>query len=285
VFLGAVGLPDRDRTLPQEERPERAALMKLRVGNYANLRPVWLPECMATDAKPGVDILMIRELNGGIYMGGDRGRREVDGVTEAFDTMRYSVPEIERIARIAFDASRRRRGELCSVDKANILASSALWRETVTRLAAEYTDVTVRHQLVDSAAPALVQRRSEFDVILTGNLFGDILSDLGGVLAGSLGMLPSASIGGPVGLFEPAHGSAPDIMGRDCANPIASILTMCMLLEFGLGLVGEARCVSESVLEVLQHGYRTGDIMSGECTLVGTGAFGDLVVDRITSAR
>ena len=281
VFLGAVGLPDRDRTLPQEERPERAALLTLRVGNWANLRPVWLPPCMTPPGGKAVDILIIRELGGGIYMGQPRGRREVDGVVEAFDTMRYSVPEIERIVRLAFEASRNRRRQVLSVDKANILAAMALWREVVERLAGDYPDVTLKHQYVDSAAPLMVQKPETIDVLVTGNMFGDILSDLGGALVGSLGMLPSASIGGKVGLYEPAHGSAPDIMGQDLANPIASILTMGMLLEHSFGLVDEARAVHEAVQRVLEQGVRTGDIMAPGCTKVGCREFGQRVVAEI----
>ncbi|HUW82454.1 MAG TPA: 3-isopropylmalate dehydrogenase [Phycisphaerae bacterium] len=281
IFLGAVGLPDRDRTLPQEQRPERAALLALREGNFANLRPIWLPPCMAQPGHPAADMLIFRELNAGIYMGGDRGRRQTDGIVEAFDTMRYSVPEIERIAHLAFQAAMERRKQLCSIDKANILATSALWRETVETVSTQYPEVSVRHHLVDSAAPAMIQHPEQFDVLLTENLFGDILSDLGGVLAGSLGMLPTASIGGDVGLFEPAHGSAPDIMGRDIANPIAAILTMAMLLEYGLDLGPAAHAVRRGVLAVLEAGSRTVDIMADGCTQVGTTQFGDLVVEQI----
>ena len=283
VFLGAVGLPDRDRTLPHEQRPERAALLVLREGNFANLRPIWLPRCMSAPGRPPVDILIFRELNSGIYMGGTRGRRTVDGVVEAFDTMRYSVPEIERIAHMAFQAARSRGKRVCSVDKANILATSVLWRETVEAVAAEYPDVSLRHQLADSATTRLVQKPQEFDVLLTGNLFGDILSDLCGVLVGSLGMLPSASIGAKVGLFEPIHGTAPDIMGRDVANPVAAILTMGMLLSHGLDLVEEADAVRAAVLSVLEGGYRTVDVMAQDCTQVGTTRFGDLVAGQIES--
>jgi 3-isopropylmalate dehydrogenase len=281
VFLGAVGLPDRDETLPQDQRPERAALLPLREGNYANLRPVWLPPCMAKPGEHPVDILIFRELNGGIYMGAERGRRTEAGQEVAFDTMRYSTGEIERIARLAFEGARHRRKKVCSVDKANILASSALWREVVTRVAGDYPEVELRHQLVDSAAPLLVRAGEQFDVLLTGNLFGDILSDLCGALAGSLGMLPSACIGGKVGLFEPAHGSAPDIAGQDKANPIASILTMEMLLEFGLDMIEEARAVHDAVVTVIEAGHRTGDIMTDGAHLVGCRQMGELIAEQV----
>jgi 3-isopropylmalate dehydrogenase len=281
IFLGAVGLPGRDETLPQEQRPERAVLLPLREGNYANLRPVWQPECMAGPGGKVVDILIVRELNGGIYTGEPRGRRQVDGQDEAFDTMRYSRGEIERIVVLAFEAALHRGKRLCSVDKANILASSALWRETVEGVRDRYPEVELRHQLVDSAAPQLIQQSQAFDVLVTGNMFGDILSDLAGVLAGSLGMIPSACVGGQVGLFEPAHGSAPDIMGKDLANPIASILTMGMLLEHALDMHDEALAIRQAVLDVLESGYRTADIMSEGARQVGCRRMGDLIEQRI----
>ncbi len=281
VFLGAVGLPDRDQTLPQEQRPERATLLPLREGNYANLRPLWLPPCLATEGRHATDILIVRELTGGIYMNAPRGVREVDGQPEAFDTMRYNVGEIRRVARVAFDAAMDRGKRVCSVDKANILATSQLWRETVETVADEYPDVELRHQLADSAAPRLVLQPEDFDVLLTGNLFGDILSDLGAVLVGSLGMLPSACIGGDVGLFEPAHGSAPDIHGKDLANPIAAILTMDMLLDYGLGMHAEGMAIRDAVQAVLREGFRTVDLMEDGCTQTGCERFGDLVAEKI----
>ena len=284
IYLGAVGLPDRDQTLPQEQRPERAALLALRAGNFANLRPIWCPQCMAEDGLRPVDILIVRELTGGLYTGTPRGRREANGVVEAYDTMRYSTAEIKRVADLAFEAARSRRKQVCSIDKANILSTSALWRETVEQLARTYPDVVLRHQLVDSAAPLLIGRPQEFDVVLTGNLFGDILSDLCGTLAGSLGMLPSACVGAEIGLFEPAHGSAPDIAGTDKANPIGAVLTMAMLLEFGLGRSTEAADVHSAVERVLQKGYRTADIMAAGRKLVGTEQLGDLIVGEIEGA-
>jgi 3-isopropylmalate dehydrogenase len=284
VFLGAVGLPDRDETLPQEQRPERAVLLPLREGNYANLRPVWQPEFMAPAGTKAVDILIVRELNGGIYTGQPRGRREVEGVDEAFDTMRYSRPEIERIAVLAFESAMHRGKKVCSVDKANILASSALWREVVTDVGRRYPRIELRHQLVDSAAPQLVQHSEELDVLVTGNMFGDILSDLAGVLAGSLGMLPSACVGGKVGLFEPAHGSAPDIAGRDLANPVASILTMGMLLEHAFAMHTEAEALRNAVLSVLEKGRRTVDIMSEGMRQVGCSEMGDLIAEAIEAS-
>ncbi len=282
VYLGAVGLPDRDATLPQDARPERAALLALREGCYANLRPIWLPPALATEGRHAADLLIVRELTGGLYFGRPRGRRtRDDGTVEAFDTLRYSEPEIERIARTAFEAARHRRRDVCSVDKANILASSALWREVVDRVAAEYPDVAYRHHLVDSVAPALVQRPEAFDVVLTGNLFGDILSDLGAVLAGSLGMLPSAAVGGPVGLFEPPHGSAPDIAGRDVANPLGAILTLGMLLAHAFCLYDEAAAVKAAVTAVLDAGVRTADIAAPGTTPLGCEAMGDRVAAAV----
>jgi 3-isopropylmalate dehydrogenase len=284
VFLGAVGLPERDAALPQDQRPERAVLLPLRAGNFANLRPVWRPPCMSDSVHPPVDMLIVRELTGGLYTGTPRGRREVDGHLEAFDTMRYSVPEIERVARVAFEAARQRRRQVCSVDKANMLASSALWRETVERLAAEYPDVELRHQLVDSAALLLVRAPQQFDVLLTENMFGDILSDLAGILAGSLGMLPSAAIGGAVPFFEPAHGTAPELRGRNVANPIATILAMAMMLDYALHLSEAADLIRRAVIRVLVDGFRTIDIMADGCARVGTSEFGDRVVAEIEAA-
>ncbi|MFP4354117.1 MAG: 3-isopropylmalate dehydrogenase [Phycisphaerae bacterium] len=284
VFLGAVGLPDRDPTLPQAERPERAALLTLRVGNWANLRPVWLPPCMTPAGGKVVDILIIRELGGGIYTSEPRGREEKEGVPSAFDTLRYSVPEIRRIGKLAYEASRHRRKMVCSVDKANVLSSMALWRETMEELSKEFPDVQTRHQYVDSAAPLMVQKPDSLDVLVTGNMFGDILSDLGGALVGSLGMLPSACIGGPMGLYEPAHGSAPDIMGQDKANPIASILSIGMMLQHTFSLHEEARAIHDAVEAVLIDGFRTIDIASDNCKTIGCSEFGDRVVAKLEEA-
>jgi 3-isopropylmalate dehydrogenase len=263
VLLGAVGGPRWDTTDPDAPRPEQG-LLGLRKGLelYANLRPV-KPSAALLLASPlreerirGTDLLVVRELTGGLYFGASG--REGD---RAFDTCEYSVAEIERIAAVAFDAARRRRGRVTSVDKANVLETSRLWRETVERLAAAETEVTLDHLLVDNAAMQLVSEPSRFDVILTENLFGDILSDESAMLTGSLGMLPSASLGdGAPGLFEPVHGSAPDIAGKGIANPLATILTVAMMLRHGLGMGEEADAIDEAVEAVLAKGWRTPDL-------------------------
>ena len=263
VLLGAVGGPKWDTTDPEAPRPEQGLLgLRKGLGLYANLRPV-KPSPALVDASPlraerieGTDLLVVRELTGGIYFG-DRGRE--DGT--AHDTCVYSVAEIERITEVAFAAAARRRGHVTSVDKANILETSRLWRETVSRLAAGREGLTLEHMLVDNAAMQLVSRPSAFDVILTENMFGDILSDEAAMLTGSLGMLPSASLGadGP-GVFEPVHGSAPDIAGTGVANPLATFLSTAMLLRDGLGLAEEAAAIETAVDAVLARGLRTPDL-------------------------
>lgn len=270
VLLGAVGGPRWDR-LSGTERPE-AGLLKLRraLGAYANVRPVRLFEGLedATPIRPelvrGTDLVIVRELLGGLYYG-PRGRRagpEGEG-TVAFDTMEYSTGQIDAAARFAFDLARRRRKRLCLVDKANILESSRLWRERVEALAGAYPDVTVTYEYVDSCAMKLVSRPASFDVLLCENTFGDILSDEAAVLTGSLGMLPSASLGGRVGLYEPVHGTAPDIAGRGIANPLGAILSACMLLEWSLELPEAARALEDAVAGVLRDGLRTPDLARG----------------------
>jgi 3-isopropylmalate dehydrogenase len=267
VLLGAVGDPAFDH-LPSSERPE-GGLLALRKGLrvYANLRParIW-PGCdgagpLKPEVAAGSDLLIVRELTGGLYFGEPRGIDRNAGV--AFNTMRYSVPEIERIARVAFDAAGRRRRLVTSVDKANVLETSQLWRTVVTRVARDYPDVTLQHMYVDACAMALVTAPSRFDVILTENLFGDILSDEAAVISGSIGLLPSASIGDGPGLFEPVHGSAPDIAGRDIANPIGAIASAAMLLEHSFGAVEEARAVEAAIVQVLTAGHRTADLARG----------------------
>jgi 3-isopropylmalate dehydrogenase len=267
VLLGAVGDSAFDH-LPSADRPE-GGLLSLRkgLGVYANLRParIW-PGCdgagpLKPEIATGSDLLIVRELTGGLYFGEPRGIDRDTGV--AFNTMRYSVSEIERIARVAFDAARRRRRLLTSVDKANVLETSQLWRSVVTAVAAGYPEVTLQHVYVDACAMALVTSPSRFDVIVTENLFGDILSDEAAVIAGSIGLLPSASLGDGPGLYEPVHGSAPDIAGRDLANPIGAIASAAMLLEHSLRAVDEARAVERAIDRVLHDGHRTADLAGG----------------------
>jgi 3-isopropylmalate dehydrogenase len=267
VLLGAVGDPAFDH-LPSSERPEGGLLALRRgLGVYANLRPARIrPGCEgAGPLKPevarGSDLLIVRELTGGLYFGEPRGIDRAAGV--AFNTMRYSVGEIERIARVAFDAARRRRHVVTSVDKANVLETSQLWRSVVTRIAHDYPDVTLQHMYVDACAMALVTAPSRFDVVLTENLFGDILSDEAAVISGSIGLLPSASIGEGPGLFEPVHGSAPDIAGRDLANPIGAIASAAMLLEYAFGATDQARAIDAAIDGVLADGHRTADLAGG----------------------
>ncbi len=281
MLLGAVGGPKWDTTDPDAPRPEQGLLgLRKGLGLYANLRPVKpLPALIgASPLRPelieGTDLLVVRELTGGMYFG-DRGR-EGD---RAHDTCEYSTAEVERIARVAFDAARRRRGRVTSVDKANVLETSRLWREVVTRLAASEEGIELDHVLVDNAAMQLVSEPSRFDVILTENMFGDILSDEAAMLTGSLGMLPSASLGGDgPGVFEPVHGSAPDIAGSGVANPLATLLSAAMMLRHGLGMEAQAEALELAVAEVLDSGLRTPDIARrGEAT-VGTEKMTDAVL-------
>jgi len=294
VLLGAVGGPQWD-TLPGHLRPERALLgLRSELGLYANLRPAVLYKPLAsacplhpTIAARGIDIMFVRELTGGMYFG-DRGRREGPNGPEAYDTEAYSVMEVERIARIGFELARGRKKKLTSVDKANVLESSRLWRETVIRLAAEYPDVTLDHFYVDNASMQLIRQPDNFDVVVTSNMFGDILSDEAAMITGSIGMLPSASLGKPgtPGMYEPIHGSAPDIAGQDKANPLATILSGAMMLRLSLGLTAEADAIEQAVTRVLDAGCRTGDIMDKTglaqgLQLVGTREMSALVVDAL----
>ncbi len=287
ILLGAVGGPKWD-TLPVHLRPEGAALLKMRkaLGLYANIRPVrMLPSLLKAstlkeEVLQGVDMVVFRELTGGLYFG-EKGRREVNGEMQAFDSLVYSVSEIQRIARQGFEAARKRRGKLCSVDKANVLESSRLWRETVNELAEEYPDVELTHMYVDNCAMQLVRWPLQFDVIITENMFGDILTDLASMLSGSIGMLASASLGGKVGLFEPAHGSAPDIAGQNKANPLATILSVALLLRYGLGQEHAATAIEGAVSKVLDLGYRTGDIYEPGTKLVGTVEMTDMVLGNL----
>lgn len=287
VLLGAVGGPKWD-SLPAAERPEKRALLTLRkeLGLYGNLRPakVWAALKEASPLKSeivtaGIDLLVVRELTGGIYFG--EHTRAADGES-AKDVMPYSVREIERIACIAFEAAKKRQGRVTSVDKANVLATSRLWRETVTRLAAaEYPEIELDHMYVDNAAMQLVRNPAHFDVLLTENMFGDILSDEASQITGSIGMLPSASLGdGGKGLYEPIHGSAPDIAGQHIANPIATILSAAMMLRLTFGLAAEADAIEQGVARVLDRGVRTKDIAAGE-TAVTTEAMGDAIIAAI----
>jgi 3-isopropylmalate dehydrogenase len=286
VLLGAVGGPQYD-TLPRALRPEQGILgIRKALQLFANLRPALLyPELAAASTlKPevvaGLDLMIIRELTGDIYFGQPRGRRtNADGDDEGFDTMLYSVPEIERIARVGFETARKRGKKLCSVDKANVLDTSILWREVVTALGKSYPDVTLSHMYVDNAAMQLVKAPKQFDVIVTGNIFGDILSDEASMLAGSIGMLPSASLdANGKGLYEPIHGSAPDIAGRDLANPLATILSLSMMFRYTFARADIAERIEAAVRRVLGNGLRTGDIALPGETTIGTKAMGDAVV-------
>ena len=282
VLMAAIGSPRFD-SLPREKRPE-SGLLALRSGLklFANLRPVKIVPALieASSLKPdvidGVDLMVVRELTGGIYFGQPKGRVEADGEERGFNTMTYSASEVDRIAKVAFELARERGGRLCSVDKANVLDVSQLWRDRVDAMAPSYGDVEVSHLYVDNAAMQLVRAPRQFDVLLTGNLFGDILSDEAAMLTGSIGMLPSASLGsdGP-GLFEPVHGSAPDIAGEDKANPMAVVLSAAMMLRIGLKQKAAADALERAVDRVLAAGFRTGDLMAEGCTQLGCEAMGE----------
>jgi 3-isopropylmalate dehydrogenase len=282
VLLAAIGAPQYDN-LPREQRPETGLLaLRAGLGLFANLRPVKIvpalidASSLKADVIQGVDLLVVRELTGGVYFGTPRGRVEAGGRVRAFNTMAYFDDEIDRIAKVAFDLAVGRRGKLCSVDKANVLDVSQLWRDQVNAMAAAYPGVELSHMYVDNAAMQLVRNPRQFDVLLTSNLFGDILSDEAAMLSGSIGMLPSASLGssGP-GLFEPIHGSAPDIAGQDRANPLAMVLSAAMMLRLGLGENGAATALEAAVDRVLAAGFRTGDLMAPGCTELGCRAMGD----------
>lgn len=275
--------------LPPDRRPE-AGLLKLRksLGLFANLRPAVLYKelrgaCPLREdiSAKGFDMMIMRELTGGLYFG-ERKTEEVDGVLTATDTLVYNEREVRRIAKRAFDIAGKRRKKVCSVDKANVLDSSRLWRKVVEEVAAEYPDIELTHMLVDNCAMQLVKDPAQFDVILTENMFGDILSDEASMVTGSIGMLASASLNDTkFGLYEPSGGSAPDIAGQDIANPIATILSAAMLLRYSFDLDQEADAIENAVAKVLEEGYRTGDIWSEGCTRVGTARMGDLIAERI----
>ena len=275
--------------LPPDRRPE-AGLLKLRksLGLFANLRPAILYQelrhaCPLRESisEKGFDMMIMRELTGGLYFG-ERKTEEIDGVLTAVDTLVYNENEIRRIAKKAFDIAGKRRKKVCSVDKANVLDSSRLWRKIVEEVAEDYPDIELSHMLVDNCAMQLVKDPSQFDVILTENMFGDILSDEASMVTGSIGMLASASLNDTkFGLYEPSGGSAPDIAGQDIANPIATVLSAAMLLRYSFDLDKEADAIEAAVQQVLTEGYRTGDIMSEGCTRVGTQKMGDLIAERI----
>jgi len=284
ILFGAVGDPRYD-SLPRAKRPEQAILgLRKELGLFANLRPARAhPELAAASALKaevvaGLDILIVRELTGDIYFGAPRGVREVNGAREGFDTMRYSEPEIRRIAKVAFEAARKRARRVCSVDKANVLETSQLWREVVIQESKNYGDVKLSHMYVDNCAMQLVRNPKQFDVIVTGNLFGDILSDEASMLTGSIGMLPSAALDARgKGLYEPIHGSAPDIAGKGVANPLATILSAAMMLRYSLRQENAAERVEAAVSRVLRAGLRTADICTAGMKQVSTPEMGDAV--------
>lgn len=293
ILFGAVGDFKYDH-LERHLRPEQAILgLRKALGLFANLRPakcfkeLTSASTLREEVVSGLDLVIVRELTGDIYFGTPRGRRTAPdgnfpGAPEAFDTMRYTVPEVERIARVAFEAARKRRGKVTSVDKANVLETSQLWRDTVIEVAKQYPDVTLEHMYVDNAAMQLVCAPKALDVVLTGNIFGDILSDEASMLTGSIGMLASASLNDKKqGLFEPSHGSAPDIAGKNIANPIATVLSAAMMLRYSFDMNAEADAIERAVEKVLADGVRTGDIMSEGCRKVSCSEMGDAIAAAI----
>ena len=293
ILFGAVGDFKYDH-LERHLRPEQAILgLRKALGLFANLRPakcfkeLTSASTLREEVVSGLDLVIVRELTGDIYFGTPRGRRTAPdgnfpGAPEAFDTMRYTVPEVERIARVAFEAARKRRGKVTSVDKANVLETSQLWRDTVIEVAKQYPDVTLEHMYVDNAAMQLVRAPKALDVVLTGNIFGDILSDEASMLTGSIGMLASASLNDKKqGLFEPSHGSAPDIAGKNIANPIATVLSAAMMLRYSFDMNAEADAIERAVEKVLTDGVRTGDIMSEGCRKVSCSEMGDAIAAAI----
>ena len=293
ILFGAVGDFKYDH-LERHLRPEQAILgLRKALGLFANLRPakcfkeLTSASTLREEVVSGLDLVIVRELTGDIYFGTPRGRRTAPdgnfpGAPEAFDTMRYTVPEVERIARVAFEAARKRRGKVTSVDKANVLETSQLWRDTVIEVAKQYPDVTLEHMYVDNAAMQLVRAPKALDVVLTGNIFGDILSDEASMLTGSIGMLASASLNDKKqGLFEPSHGSAPDIAGKNIANPIATVLSAAMMLRYSFDMNAEADAIERAVEKELADGVRTGDIMSEGCRKVSCSEMGDAIAAAI----
>ena len=290
VLLGAVGGPKWDK-IERSIRPERGLLaLRAGLGLFANLRPAILYEELAgasalrPEVVANLDIMIVRELTGGIYFGEPRGIQKLpNGEREGFNTERYSESEIQRIARIAFEIAGKRQGRVCSIDKANVLEATELWREVVTEVAAGYPDISLSHMYVDNAAMQLVREPKQFDVMLTNNMFGDILSDLASMLTGSIGLLPSASLAASrQGLYEPIHGSAPDIAGKNLANPLATILSVAMMLRYSLDELELADSVERAVSQVLAAGLRTADLAGEDDTPIGTREMGDAVVAALT---
>ncbi|WP_017430186.1 3-isopropylmalate dehydrogenase [Vreelandella jeotgali] len=287
VLLGAVGGPKWDAVEDLSKRPEKGLLgLRKHLGLFGNLRPALLyPQLAeASSLKPelvsGLDIMIVRELTGGIYFGHPRGTEERDGERVGYNTYVYGEAEIERIGRVAFEMAQKRGGKLCSVDKANVLEVTMLWRDVMERLAPEYPDVELSHMYVDNAAMQLVRAPKQFDVVVTGNMFGDILSDAAAMLTGSIGMLPSASLNeSGQGMFEPCHGSAPDIAGRDLANPLAMMLSVAMMLRYSLGETALAERIEAAVGRVLDDGLRTADLADDSARAIGTRAMGDAVLE------
>jgi 3-isopropylmalate dehydrogenase len=294
VLLGAMGGPKWDG-LDYSVRPERALLaLRQELGLFANLRPVKLFSSLASastlkrEVVEGTDLLVVRELTGGIYFGQPKGVTKLpDGTERGVNTEVYTTPEIERIAHVAFQAALKRRKKVTSVDKANVLEVTELWRKVVTRIHKDegYAGVQLEHMLVDNCAMQLIRNPKQFDVMVTTNMFGDILSDEAAMLTGSIGMLPSASLGGKVGMYEPVHGTAPDITGQDKANPLATILSVAMMLRYSLDQAAAADRIENAVEDVLNEGYRTADIQEPGCKLVGCKQMGELVRDRIAKAQ
>ena len=286
ILLGAVGGPKWDN-IDYELRPERALLgLRAELDLFANLRPAILSKYLSdssslkSDKVQDLNLLIVRELTGGIYFGEPRGRSKSGD--SAFNTMIYSKTEIRRIGRIAFEAAQKRNKNLCSVDKANVLEVSVLWREVISQLSEEYPDVELSHMLVDNAAMQLVRDPKQFDVIVTGNLFGDILSDIAAMLTGSIGMLPSASLNSEnKGMYEPVHGSAPDISGKELANPIAAILSVAMMLKYSFNMNEASSAIENSIQEVLSQGYRTYDLEGSEKNKLSTSEMGNKIIEKI----
>jgi len=288
VLLGAVGGPKWEN-LDYSIRPERALLgLRAILGAFANLRPAKIYDALADastlkrEVIEGIDIMVVRELTGGIYFGQPKGVETLsDGTKKGFNTLTYTTPEIERIAKIAFEVARKRGKSVCSVDKANVLECTELWRDVVSNVHKEYSDVELSHMYVDNAAMQLIRNPRQFDVIVTTNMFGDILSDEASMLTGSIGMLPSASIGGDIGIFEPIHGSAPDIAGQGKANPIATIMSAAMMVKYAFAMDDVYDDIDSAIVRILDKGYRTPDIMQEGSKAVGCQEMGDLIVEEL----
>ncbi|MFA6456209.1 MAG: 3-isopropylmalate dehydrogenase [Bacteroidota bacterium] len=287
VLLGAVGGPKWDAN-PQHLKPERALLgLRKELGLFANIRPAKIYSALADASSlkkeivDGVDIIVVRELTGGLYFGKPSGFETRNGEEVGFNTMIYSESEVKRIAESAFDIARKRKKKLCSVDKANVLETSQLWRKVVLQVAERFPDVELSHMYVDNCSMQLIRNPKQFDVIVTENLFGDILSDEAAMLTGSIGMLASASLGGTVAMYEPVHGSAPDIAGQNKANPIATIASVAMMLRYSFNLGAEADAIEHAIEQVLQKGFRTGDIYTAGTSLLGTREMADKIIELL----